>query len=248
MKSKNYVRECVDYRRDKARQVKEIREKRDYAIKHINFVSKSAIEAKTKKLIQKSFDESEKILKKTKKYEKAEKVNEILRDLRRCVSVDRNVEMFWKMWSIFHINLPAIWKFEWFKYDFFKSKFEFSRWPLESQPDVQENLCSMVDICSLLEAFKNYLQESHWLVLDKNIDFKKDLSHWNTENCECETWYFVKEILDLYSIYFLKDSYKWEEWSRVIFCCDDDMCAFDYSWAVSSFENYYLRWHHLYKI
>ena len=51
-------------------------------------------------------------------------IDAILEDLKENhVNIEGNKEILNKKWIIMHINLPAIWKFNWFKFDCFISNY-----------------------------------------------------------------------------------------------------------------------------
>lgn len=47
----------------------------------------------------------------------------VLEDLKENhVKIEENAEMMWYKWKKVHIDLPAVWDFEWFKFDYFVSE------------------------------------------------------------------------------------------------------------------------------
>lgn len=157
----------------------------------------------------------------------------ILQDLKiNYVKIDDDVEMMWYKWKNFHIKLPAVWNFEWFKFDCFvsddeiyKSEFEYS-WLWNSS-------YSIIEILELFQAFNKYMNElginMDWDITDWDRKyFEYDLEYWGWGRRTSEAWDFLKEIMKFNSMYRLKDvNVAHEDGSRAIRNCCYDKCNFD---------------------
>ena len=144
------------------------------------------------------------------------------------IKVERANE-FWMEWEKISINLPAKWKFEWFKFECFKPMEGFYWEKLEWNQDLVKNLCSMKDISSLLKSLNRYLRE-YWVIMDDNVDFDKDLQFRNNEgNVDTSTWRFLQTIMPkCEGEYWLKDEdVGWEKGVRATWYFDGVSSYFD---------------------
>ena len=95
--------------------------------------------------------------------------NLIIKDLEENhVKVEENVEMMWYKWKIFHINLPAVWNFKWFKFDCFVSDELVSKENLEGNQKLLRQSYLVDDIVKLWLSIKDYLKE-YWAYWDVNM-------------------------------------------------------------------------------
>jgi len=152
----------------------------------------------------------------------------IIKDLKeKHIKVEKAIE-FGMEWEKISINLPAKWKFEWFKFECFKPLEGFYWDKLEWNQDLVENLCSMKDISSLLKSLNNYMRE-YWVSMDENVNFDKDLQFWNHEVKDTSTRRCLHTIMPKYEgEYWLKDEdVGWEKGVRATWYSDGLSCFFD---------------------
>lgn len=129
----------------------------------------------------------------------------ILKDLKEnYVNVEENAEMMWQKWKKVHIELPAVWNFKWFKFDYFVSYKDFYPNEFKSEQKFVDQSYSMKDIWELLNAMNKYMKEL-WINIDTNMDYENDLQYWETQKFGCEAWDCIKEIAWLNYLYWLKD-------------------------------------------
>jgi len=164
----------------------------------------------------------------------------ILKDLKNNhVKVEENTEILWYKWKIIHVDLPSVWDFKWFNFDFFIwNKYENKKDVLNNSK-LEENLYSMSEILELLKNTSNYMKACG-IELDKNItdldnhmkyrkhdhiiinkDGSKEFSDTNLKN---EIWDCFKYITGLNELYWLKDSLKNRNIGR---SCIRHLCFFD---------------------
>ena len=138
----------------------------------------------------------------------------ILEDLRKNhVIIEEDVLMMWYRWKKVHIDLPAVWSFEWYKFDCFVSygyeKIEMQYFNREY--DLKHKSFSMKEISELLQAINKYmaeLQGEHDEYMDyENINVVK---FWNDESrkLNCKAWDCLRAITWLNWYYWTSD---WEE-------------------------------------
>ena len=158
----------------------------------------------------------------------------ILNDLKENhVRIEENVEMLWYKWKIVHIDLPAVWNFEWFKFDYFVSdtrvtKKLFEKKKLfERESKLEKKSYSMKDISQLLQAVNKYMAELKWNN-DGSMDYEQELMYWSKNRKEqCKAWYYLSAITWLTSFYWLSDKdIDWKKNSHAFWCCDWDNCYF----------------------
>lgn len=93
----------------------------------------------------------------------------IIKDLKENhVKMEENVEMMWYKWKIFHINLPAVWNFKWFKFDCFISDKLVSKEDFKKNPKLIRQSYLVDDISNLWLSLNEYLKE-YWAYLDVNM-------------------------------------------------------------------------------
>lgn len=132
-------------------------------------------------------------------------------------------------WQIVSINLPAVWEFEGYCFNFFISDNGMKRKTFESDPVYEEKSKSMDDIVKLLESLRKYMK-SRWVEIDRNseetrnnlgkywikideydnymktADWRK-LFYWEYEAVEClmkMMWKYLSHSLR-YNDFWLKD-------------------------------------------
>jgi hypothetical protein len=73
------------------------------------------------------------------------------------VKEEKNVEMMWYKWEKIYIDLPAAWKFKWYKFECFISKDRLYEEDFKKNEDLIDNSYSMGDIVKLLKALNEYM-------------------------------------------------------------------------------------------
>lgn len=95
-------------------------------------------------------------------------IDAILEDLKEnYVNIEEYKEMLNKPWDIIHINLPAIWKFNWFKFDCFTSGHYLDGSVWEWKEEYIERSYSKEEILELYEAIIKYMKE-YWVDADQS--------------------------------------------------------------------------------
>lgn len=156
----------------------------------------------------------------------------ILENLKKSVRVEENVEVMWFEWKNIHINLPAVWKFKWFKFDYFVSDYSCSKAYFEKNSKYEnrwfeKRSYSMKEVWELLKAMNKYMQ-AMGVETDWGMDYENDLKYWEIHNEKCYAWDCLKNILGLDGCYWLKDKNVRRENSRVEWCCRWESCHFEY--------------------
>ena len=94
-------------------------------------------------------------------------IDAILEDLKEnYVNIEENKEMLNKKWEIIHINLPAIWKFNWFNFDCFTSNYSEYLYLKDWNEKYKEKSYSMEELQKLYEAIIKYMKE-YWIDADE---------------------------------------------------------------------------------
>ena len=158
----------------------------------------------------------------------------ILDDLKKNhVKIEENVEMMWLKWKKVHIDLPAVWNFEWFKFDYFVSdvrveKKYFEKKKLFGRKSLENKSYSMKDVSKLLQAMNNYMSELQW-ENDGDIDYEHELIYWRKNKKKwCKAWYCLSEITWLDCRSWLSDKdVDWEKDSRAFWRCEYHDYCFD---------------------
>ena len=150
----------------------------------------------------------------------------ILKDLRKnYVKIEENAEMMWYKWKKVHIDLPAVWNFEWFKFDYFVSDKTIKRETFESNPELEKKSYSMKDISKLLQAMDEYMSELQGKN-DGERNYENEQKFWETDVYRCNAWDCLKSITWLNSRYWLSDkNIHWKK-IRAIWTCISDGCCF----------------------
>ena len=166
----------------------------------------------------------------------------ILNDLKEnYVITEENAEMMWYWWKKVHINLPAVWNFEWFKFDYFVSYNPVLRDTFESDSELEKKSYSMNEISKLLQAMNKYMIELLG-ANDGDMDYEDELKYWETDNYRCKAWNCLKAITWLNKLYWLKDKrVDWRENPRAIWACIYDNCFFARGSNDDSHANLFLR-------
>ena len=156
--------------------------------------------------------------------------NPILNDLKENhIKIEEDVEMMGYKWKVVHIDLPAMWNFEWFKFDYFVSNKSVDKENFESKSELKEKSYSMSDISTLLQAMNRYMVECWWwkYCTDKYDDYKKELNFVESNRDSCYAWYYLTLITWLDSWHWLSDTVAWKKDLRAVWQCHDNICAFD---------------------
>ena len=163
----------------------------------------------------------------------------ILNDLEENhVTIEHDVEMMWHEWKKVHIELPAVWDFEWFKFDCFVSYDYVTKEDFEAEPELEKKSYSMSDISKLLHAMNKYMAELKWKN-DWDMDYEKELIYGKTDNDNCNAWDCLRTIAWLYSWYWLSDKIG-KKYRRKWFC-HYDSCVFCRNGGYSDSANLFLR-------
>lgn len=146
----------------------------------------------------------------------------ILKNLKEnYVNVEKNVEMMWYKWKKVHINLPKVWKFKWFTFDYFVSDVLVCKDDFESNPELEEKSYSMKEVWNLLKAINNYMN-AMGVEIDRDVDYENDLKGWEAYTKmgkwsyhKSVAWDCFNNIAWLDGWYWLKDkNVAWEQGSR----------------------------------
>ena len=159
------------------------------------------------------------------------KKDEILNALRtneKYVKKER-AEVMWHEWEKVHINLPEVWKFKWFKFEYFVSDGEVTRKDFEANPELRKRSYSMKDVWELLKAMNEFMAalgcETDW-----DMNYENELKYWETVTYGCYAWDCLKDITWLNSLYWLSDkNVAWRTGSRARWSCIADCTFYRYS-------------------
>lgn len=118
-----------------------------------------------------------------------------------------------------YIDLPAVWNFEWFKFNCFVSNgfvsdIDFER-AFEKNPEIEEKSYSRNDVSNLLNALNKFMTElgceKYW-----NRDYPEDI---------------LNAIIWLYDAYRLSDyDVIWRMSLRAVLYCDGGLCTCRERW------------------
>ena len=142
--------------------------------------------------------------------------DEVLENLKKHIIVEKDKEFLWYTWTEVHIDLPAVWKFKWFNFNFFLSKSpRINQTQLEEDVELEKKLCSLNEISSVLKAINQYLKE-YWVETDWDIDYEKRIyvpsEEINPKAYSSKAWMWISKVLnEEYLIYFLSD--KWSTYN-----------------------------------
>jgi len=144
----------------------------------------------------------------------------------KYVDIENDVEMVWYKWKIVHINLPVVWNFKWFKFDYFVSESSVRKNEFESNPELEEKSYCMDDIWRLLCAVDEYMKE-----LGVKIgEVKKQegyIRYWIEGVFNFDAWDCLKKIAWLDKEYRLSDKNIAWYGSRITWNCSNEDCSFD---------------------
>ena len=171
------------------------------------------------------------------------KLNKIISDIKENhVKIEDWIKMLWCTWKKIHVDLPAIWNFKGYNFDFFLSNE--SRKENDLNPELTENSFSMNEITKILKELNSYLYEN-WIELDNWVDFNKQMrfrenehiikkdwiKFWNYENMSNKTWEILKKITGLNWMYWLKDKQgpNWKT-TQVGWFSHHNYCFFNNMW------------------
>ena len=183
----------------------------------------------------------------------------ILGDLKdNYVKVEDGVEMMWYKWKKVYINLPAVWNFEWFKFDCFVWVGSETKSFLEKDhQDVIDNSYSIKDISNLLRAMNRYMKE-YGVETDWDADYETALRLGNGWNCEtnCKAWDCLKYLFPWHKSPYYEDRYWLKDVeediesrveedidSRFVWKFHSDACFFDRRWKWRDWGRILLKLH-----
>lgn len=166
----------------------------------------------------------------------------ILNDLRENhVKIEKNAEVEWYKWKKVHIDLPAVWNFEWFKFDYFVSNDFVYKKDFEAKSELKKKSYSMNDVSKLLQAMNEYMTEL-WGKNDGNIDYETELKYWEFEKYRCTAWDCLKAITWLKYWYWLSDKdVAWIMDSRAVWDCGIVGCCRFNRYNNDNFAKLFLR-------
>ena len=154
----------------------------------------------------------------------------ILKDLKENhVKIEENQEMLWYGWKKVYIELPAVWNFKWFKFEYFVSNDYITKADFEKNTDFENKSYSAKDVSDLLTAMNQYMKEM-WVNTDgDNADYSANGSligySWGFK---CEAWNCLKNITWLNDYYWFRDKdVAWKQGSRARWICGYDDCYFN---------------------
>lgn len=139
-----------------------------------------------------------------------ERVDSIIKDLKKNYIKVEKAKVMWHKWKTVHINLPAVGGFEWFKFDWFFSRDKVQKKDFESNSEYKEKSYSMEDISNLMKALREYMKVC-WASYEENWNYYDDLKYRNNgvKGTYSQIWDFLREITWMeYGIsdrYWLKD-------------------------------------------
>ena len=216
----------------------------DLRVHELRGVLEVCSDEKIKKVVEEEKEEEERKTKEReeKKLELMWNTNAILDDLKENhVKIEKNKKIMWYKWKIVHIDLPAIWNFNWFKFNYFVSYERVVEDEFERNFLFGDQLYSMKDVSELLQAMNEYMKELQGKN-DWDMDYEDKLKYRTTNTCRCNIWDYLKYITWLDSIYWLK--YKiisWMESWCIRWHCDYDHCFFRPNSDLDSGTKLFLR-------
>jgi hypothetical protein len=140
------------------------------------------------------------------------------------IEVEDDVEVYWYKWKYFHVNLPDVWDFNWFKFDFFVSYDNVSQKDFLDSYELRSNSFSLDDFYDILNAFNLYM-ETYWLGFDWDgkwdFDYYSLLKYRESNKESCRAWIFFKTLFSLTGHYWLANKYidsHGKQWAAVLYC------------------------------
>ena len=151
----------------------------------------------------------------------------ILDDLKEnYIKIEEDKEIMWYEWKIVHIDLPAIWDFEWFKFDYFVSYKSVAQEDFEKKFELKKKSYSVEDVSELLQAMNSYMKELQGKN-DWDMDYENKLRYLRTNTRRCNVWDCLKYITGLDRLYWLRDmDVAWDTDMCAGWTCHDDNCHF----------------------
>lgn len=150
-------------------------------------------------------------------------VEAILKDLKKNHVKEYDAEEMWYKWKRVHIDLPAVWNFDWFEFDYFVSENTIKRREFKENPEFEKESHSFSSISKLLEKLNKYMKELG-VETDWNMDYRAALMYYYTDCNNCVVWNYLKDITGLDSRYRVHGS---TGWLRVgCWRCSDGYCGF----------------------
>lgn len=158
----------------------------------------------------------------------------VIQDLKEnYVKIEENQKMLWYKWKKVFIDIPAVWKFKWFKFNCFVSYDRINIKDFESNPDFEKFSYSRKDISKALNSMNDY-NELYELAIDKYTDYENDLQLDKSSRMGlifiCTAWDLLKGLLWLDYWYWLKNvDYDRIYWNvRAVWICFGHHCSFHY--------------------
>lgn len=166
----------------------------------------------------------------------------VLEDMKKnYIDIEENQEMLGKKWCVVHIDIPAVWDFKWFKFDFFISEDRITPKEFELNPEYEKNSCSFQDSKKILEAIAGYMRE-YWvenIYWFKGKNSKWSYDYWVDDYFEFRSYYsflrsYFKNFIWLNLNVWVSDTclyhgkrcrYRWDfscrDWDFTTYACDD---------------------------
>lgn len=143
----------------------------------------------------------------------------ILDDLaKNHVKVEEDVEMMWYKWKRFHIDLPAVGDFKWFKFDWFVSDNMFKYEDFMNNQEIRKKLYPKKVVYKILRAMNKYM-ETMGVKTDWDVDYKREMRY---NYYDCIAWDDRIYFTGLDYLYWLIDD-KFKSFPVVcVWDCDDE--------------------------
>ena len=138
----------------------------------------------------------------------SEKAITILKGLKeKHVKTYENEEVMGFKWKKVHIELPAVWEFKWYNFDYFVSYNNVRERDLDSNPELRKKSFSMEKICEILKNINNYMK-AMGVKTDWDMNYKYELDRASRQYfgaSRCKAWDCLKFITWLNKTYYLSD-------------------------------------------
>ena len=131
-----------------------------------------------------------------------------LKENPKYIKIEENAEVMWYNWKKVHINLPKVWKFEWYKFDYFVSDFSLTKKNFEKNHELEKKSYSMNDVSNLLKAMNEFMAALECKT-DWDMKYESELRYWERDTWRCYAWEYLKAITWLNSWYWLSDKEEW---------------------------------------
>ena len=135
------------------------------------------------------------------------KLNYILNNLKRNhVRCEENIELYGKKWKIIHLELPSVWKFEWYKFNCFVTKDSVDLNSIKSSSKIKNKMYTIDEIWEFMTKFNQYLNEC-WIYTDGDIDYTDIFSF----SCgkKSKVWKYIERISWISDRYLFRNDWKW---------------------------------------